>query len=113
MLGIDCKHWDLVIISGGRGRGRSVNSDTVSILHLGDEALVPALDIYGRIILGLHSPVVVGLPLLFFSFFFSFFFFSFFWFLISFVMNETAGISEFMLHEKEVAKLNICSMCLS
>lgn len=102
---IDCEHWDLVIISGGRGRGRSDNSDTVSILHLGDEALVPALDIYGRVILGLHSPVVVGLPLLFF--------FSFFWFLISFVMNETAGISEFMLHEKAVAKLNICSMCLS
>ena len=46
-------------------------TQTLSILHLGDEALVPALDIYGRIILGLHSPVVVGLPLLFF--FFSFF----------------------------------------
>lgn len=104
---IDCKHWDLVIISGGRGRGRSVNSDTVLVLHLGDEALVPALDIYGRIILGLHSPVVVGLPLRYFFFFF------FFWFLISFVMNETAGIAEFMLHEKAVAKLNICSMCLS
>lgn len=33
------------------------------------------------------------------------FFFSFFWFLISFVMNETMGISECMLHEEAVAEL--------
>ena len=32
-------------------------------------------------------------------------FFFLFWFLISFVMNETAGISECMLHEEEVAEL--------